>query len=144
MATMTTNHTEALEEERRKFQLETLRTSELSQLISRWLDIYESGHDYGHDFKNCIRCKLVAESKELLVKPVNAQQLPNGGSNGSDSAAGWVLVPRQPTTAQIVAAFPYFHPSMTGDYLEQVYKAMLAAAPRASLAPSGSKPEKDE
>jgi hypothetical protein len=59
------------EEERRKFQDETLRTSELSQLLALWLEIYEPGHNHGPDFKSCIRCKLVHKSKELIAKPVN-------------------------------------------------------------------------
>ncbi|MGN6521319.1 MAG: hypothetical protein ACTHK2_18070 [Dokdonella sp.] len=65
----------AFDEERRKFQLETLRTSEQADVLRRMIDVLKDDHEPGPWSRNCSRCALVAEARELLARPVNAPQL---------------------------------------------------------------------
>jgi len=67
---------EALEEERKKFQQETLRTSESAVLLKRWI---ERARYHNHDntwsgAKNCEWCTLVGDSVELLEAPINLRR----------------------------------------------------------------------
>lgn len=74
------DHTEAaLNEERRKFQQETLRTSELSALLQKFVGKLKPEHEEGPGSRGCDLCRLVAEAEALLAKPVNAGvDLPDG------------------------------------------------------------------
>jgi Lar family restriction alleviation protein len=71
----------ALNEERRKFQQETLRTSELTQMLSKFVEEMHREHEQGAWSKGCVRCQLVAEAKELLSRPIKlpAAPAPRGG-----------------------------------------------------------------
>ena len=65
----------ALEEERRKFQAETLRTSALTQLLIRAEAILCPDHEPGAWSRNCERCAVVADSRKLRATPINAAAL---------------------------------------------------------------------
>lgn len=69
----------ALTEERRKFQRETLRTSELSVLLKRFADKHRHHHTPGPWSRDCDLCALVGEADALLAKPIN--------TGGVDSSA---------------------------------------------------------
>ena len=66
----------ALIEERRKFQQETLRTSELSALLKRFADKHRHQHTPGPWSRGCDLCALVGEADELLGKPINTDGVP--------------------------------------------------------------------
>lgn len=67
------DHLEAtLNEERRKFQTETLRTSELSAMLRRFIDKLAPEHTAGPWSRDCDLCRLVSEATTLLDKPINA------------------------------------------------------------------------
>lgn len=67
---------EAVDEERVKFQNETLRTSELTALLLRFEKLHEDrGHEPGAWSRTCIDCELVAEARALMAKPINVRAL---------------------------------------------------------------------
>jgi hypothetical protein len=61
----------ALDEERRKFQQETLRTSEQVVLLVKWKERCEDEHAPGPWARGCKWCALVGETTELLSRPIN-------------------------------------------------------------------------
>ena len=66
----------ALDEERAKFQNETLRTSELTQLLLRFAHLHtDRGHAPGAWSRTCIDCELVVEARALISKPINVRAL---------------------------------------------------------------------
>lgn len=62
----------AFEQEREKFQRETLRTSELHQMLTRMVELHCPTHAPGPWARGCWQCALVGEAQALLAKPVNA------------------------------------------------------------------------
>ena len=71
----------AYREEARKFQQETLRTSELTQLLQRFVNDVHPEHTPGAWSRGCVRCELVKTAMELLARPINAaiaQEKANG------------------------------------------------------------------
>ena len=54
----------AYEAEARKFQQETLRTSELSARLREWVALHEDEHEPGPWSRDCIRCRGI-EKLEL-------------------------------------------------------------------------------
>lgn len=76
----------AYEEEARKFQQETLRTSELHQMLSKLVEMHYPRHSPGPWSKGCWQCELIGKAQELLDKPVNAATLgPASASTGAVS-----------------------------------------------------------
>lgn len=65
----------ALEEEQRKFQAETLRTSALTQLLVRAEAVLCPEHEPGAWSRSCERCSVVADSRKLRATPINAAAL---------------------------------------------------------------------
>jgi hypothetical protein len=63
---------EALEDERGKFQRETLRTSAQAQLLARAEALLCNNHGPGAWAKGCERCALVGEMQVLRETPINA------------------------------------------------------------------------
>ena len=74
---------EALEQERQKFQRETLRTSELSVMLLRFI---QKHHDKGCRAerwpKSCDVCDLMLEGETLLAKPLNGPRVVHPDSGG--------------------------------------------------------------
>lgn len=68
----------ALEQERKKFQLETLRTSEQAILLAKIEAMLAPNHAPGAWARGCRECALVGEIRELLAKPINASALAQG------------------------------------------------------------------
>lgn len=69
---------DALEQEQRKFRQETLRTSELSALLRRFIDEHHvrGGHPAERWSKECVLCVLLTEAVELLASPINRERKP--------------------------------------------------------------------
>lgn len=61
----------ALNEERRKFQQETRRTSELAGMLQQFVDKLKPSHDFGPWSRECDLCRLVSDAETLLAKPIN-------------------------------------------------------------------------
>lgn len=66
-----TDWKKAYEEEAKKFQQETIRTSEQSALLREWAALHEAEHGPGPWARDCVRCKLVGDTHALLAKPIN-------------------------------------------------------------------------
>lgn len=85
-----------LDEERGKFQRETLRTSEYAQLMRRILDRLNAlGCRADDNFpKKCPTCDLMIEAENLLAKPLNAEaaQSPQGCGMTREELIDTVLV----------------------------------------------------
>lgn len=56
------------ERERANFHRETLRTSELSAMLRRWMEQHEAEHGPGPWSRGCSVCALVGESRALLAE----------------------------------------------------------------------------
>ena len=54
-----------------QFQMETRRTSELSQMLIKFIDHHAVIHTSGPWSRGCDTCALVLDAKALLLKPVN-------------------------------------------------------------------------
>lgn len=66
-----TDWKQAFEQEREKFQRETLRTSELTQMLTKLVALHCPVHSPGPWARGCWQCKLVGDAQALLGKPVN-------------------------------------------------------------------------
>lgn len=65
----------ALEEERRKFQRETLRTSEQAVLLARTEALLSPNHAPGSWARGCRECALVGDIRELLARPIGVERV---------------------------------------------------------------------
>lgn len=74
----------AFEQERAKFQQETLRTSNQAVLLKKWYRRAEDKGCYAEPWpKACADCDLMAETQSLLQMPINATPAAEqGGSSG--------------------------------------------------------------
>lgn len=62
----------ALNEERLKFQRETLRTSMMAAVLRGFIEKLQPEHEIGAWSRGCDLCVLVSEADALLKRPINA------------------------------------------------------------------------
>lgn len=67
------NLEEALKEEQRKFQQETLATSARGVLLQNWADFHREEHRKGLWNRGCFLCRMVTKTDEMLTAPINVR-----------------------------------------------------------------------
>jgi hypothetical protein len=69
----------SLAQDQVKFQRETLRTDELTQMLHKFMTVYlHEGHTRGPWSRGCQRCELMTETEALLAKPLNVDAAVSG------------------------------------------------------------------
>jgi hypothetical protein len=119
--------TAALDEERRKFQAETRRTSELTRLLQKWVARHEQEHGAGPWSRDCDLCALVGESKALMDRPIN--EPPTEGKIQAVATQRQPIVPYGRVTTHSVTGQQFFYRWPDFPYLDNASECVPVYLP---------------